>query len=85
MNIGDWKIGTKLNAAFLIISTVLLIVGGLGYQNIQSMGDSTENILQTVPLKEAAMKMKLSVAQDMQMIMELLVSENDEALQNAWQ
>ncbi|MBF0448395.1 MAG: MCP four helix bundle domain-containing protein [Magnetococcales bacterium] len=85
MDINNWKIGTKLLTAFFLISIVLVVVGGLGYRNIGSMDTATENIIKAAPYGEAAMEMKLSVAQDMQMIMELLAAENAADLQEVWQ
>ncbi|MBF0620826.1 MAG: HAMP domain-containing protein [Magnetococcales bacterium] len=84
-SIQDLKIGTKLIASFLIIAFILLVVGGLGYRNTNSMSASTERILQTAPLVDGAMSMRISVARDMQMIMELLASGDDGELRDVWQ
>ncbi len=84
MNIGNWKIGTKLTSAFLLISAILVLVGGLGYRNIVTIQNATDHIVKAAPFSEAALEMKLSVATDMQMIMELLAAENSQDLQEVW-
>ena len=80
----DWRIGTKLLAAFLLISTILLTVGGFGYRNISLMDEKTEEILRVYPLVNAAMEMKLAVARDMQMIMEMMAAQDKAELDAVW-
>ena len=84
MRVKDWKIGTKLISAFLTVSAVLVIVGGFAYNNIGLLNNATTNIVRTAPYGEAAMEMKLSVAQDMQMIMEMLAAEHADDLEGVW-
>lgn len=78
------SIGKKLLGGFLITSviTVLVVITGLiGINKIQS---NFKVALETSPLIDAAMEMKISVARDMQMIMELLASENKADLDKVW-
>ncbi len=84
LNIGDWKIGTKLIGAFLVVSAILVVVGGLAYRNMQEMGLKTQDILRASPLVDAAMEMKISVARDLQMVMELLAAPDAKALNEIW-
>ncbi|MBF0127827.1 MAG: methyl-accepting chemotaxis protein [Magnetococcales bacterium] len=84
LNIKDWTIGSKLIGAFLTVVMVLVVVGGLGYRNISRMSEKTTEIVETAPLSNAAMEMNLSVARDMQMIMELLAAEDKKGLDEVW-
>ncbi len=84
MNIQDWKIGTKLITAFLMVAAILFIVGMVGYVNISEMEEKTDGIVKSSPLIDAAMEMKMSVQKDMQLIMELLAAENDQDLTGVW-
>nr|CRH07143.1 Putative methyl-accepting chemotaxis sensory transducer [Candidatus Magnetococcus massalia] len=85
MSLNDLKIGTKLLGGFITVSLVLMVVGLLGYSQIQKMSAATQHIIRSTPYGEAAMEMKLSVARDMQMIMELLASEDKKSLEEVWQ
>jgi len=84
MNLRDWKIGSKLYAGFLLVTLVLMIVGGLGYRNVGNMSAKTTDILHSSPLMDSAMEMKISVARDMQMIMELLAAADQSELDEVW-
>lgn len=82
--IRDLKIRVKLMGSFIIISLILVLVGLTGYISLSSMTRKTENIIQTSPLIDAAMEMKLSVQSDMQLIMEILDSDNKTDLNEVW-
>ncbi|MBF0583514.1 MAG: HAMP domain-containing protein [Magnetococcales bacterium] len=84
LDVNNWKIGTKLAGSFLTIVTVLMIVGGLGYFNIQALHHKTQEITEVTPLIDASMQMNLSVAKDMQMIMELLAADDKKSLADVW-
>jgi methyl-accepting chemotaxis protein len=84
LNIDNIKVGTKLVGGFLIVTAILVMGGVLGYRNISEMGNKTTDILQATPLVDAAMEMKLAVRSDMQMIMELLASEEKKGLEEVW-
>ena len=84
MDFKNWKIGVKLLAAFLTVTVVLIIVGGLGYRSIRSMDEKTIDIIRAAPLVDAAMEMNIAVARDMQMIMELLAAADKGELADAW-
>ena len=81
---GNMKLGTKLMTAFLVIAAVVLIVGGLGYFNVKGMGSKTVQVMHATPLVDAAMEMKLAVAVDRQLVMELLVADNQADLDEVW-
>ncbi len=84
LNIRDWKIGSKLYAGFSLVTLVLIVVGGLGYRSVGNMSAKTTDILHSVPLMDSAMEMKIAVARDMQMIMELLAATNQSELDEVW-
>ena len=84
LNINDWKIRTKLLSAFFLVTSILVTVGLLGYFNINDMQKKTIDILRSAPLVDSAMEMKLSVAQDMQMVMELIAAGNQQDLDDVW-
>lgn len=75
-----WKISTKLYAGFMLITLILAFVGLLGYQSITTLSSKTEVISRSATLVDAAMEMKVADSRDMQMIMELLASENQQDL-----
>jgi len=84
LNIQNWKIGSKLYAGFFMVTLVLMIVGGLGYRSVGNMSAKTTEILHSSPLMDSAMEMKIAVARDMQMIMELLAVGNQSELDEVW-
>jgi methyl-accepting chemotaxis protein len=85
MFLDNIKIGTKLMGGFLLVTSILVIVGSIGYRSVSEMGAKTTDILETTPLIDAAMEMKLSVRSDMQMIMELLAASDENELNDAWE
>ncbi|MCG8632974.1 MAG: MCP four helix bundle domain-containing protein, partial [Desulfobacterales bacterium] len=64
----------KLMGGFLILSGITIIVAGTGVYGLLKIKDNFQTVLESSPLIDAAMEMKISVARDMQMIMELLAS-----------
>jgi len=84
MNIKDWKIGKKLYGGFGLVTLILIIVGVLAYWNIHKIDAKTTEITHSSPLMDAAMEMKIAVARDMQMIMELLAAGDQQELDEVW-
>lgn len=84
MQIKDWKISTKLTVAFIAITLIILIVGLFNYQGMNTMQNKTQDILKASPWVDAAMEMKLSVATDMQYVMELQAAQNTAELNSVW-
>ncbi len=79
------KLRTKQLGGFLIASAILVVVGLVGYGGMRGINARMQHIIETTPLMDAAMEMKIAVARDMQMIMELL-NENDKArLDMVWE
>jgi methyl-accepting chemotaxis protein len=84
-NFKHWKISTKLYTGFGILTAILAIVGFNGYQNVSRIQEKSNLIIHSSPLIGAAMEMKIAVARDMQMIMELLAAQSSQELDQAWQ
>ena len=78
------SIGKKLLGGFLVTSAITVLVVATGLMGINKIKSQFKVTLETSPLIDAAMEMKISVARDMQMIMELLASENKSDLDDAW-
>jgi len=81
----DVSLTVKLITGFMITSLFLLIIGFIGYSGIDKVFQRMQNISKLATNVDAAMEMKLSVAKEMQLIMEILASESQEALSAVWQ
>ena len=80
----DLKVLHKLLAGFIFVSAITLIISIVGYVGISKQGAEFQQVVKTAPLVDAAMEMKINVARDMQMIMELLASEAKKDLDDVW-
>ena len=78
------KVLQKLLAGFIFVSGITLMISIVGYGGIDMLGAEFQHVLKTAPLVDAAMEMKMNVARDMQMIMELLASENQNEMEDVW-
>lgn len=78
------SVGKKLLSGFMITSMITVLVVITGLVGISRIKSNFKTALETSPLIDAAMEMKISVARDMQMIMELLASENRTDLDHVW-
>ena len=78
------KLGTKLYGGFLSIALILLLLGLLGYRSVQQLEGSVTLITEEAPLVDAALKMKIAVARDMQVLMEMMASTEGEELAGIW-
>ncbi len=74
----------KLMGGFLMVSTITIIVVVTGISGLKMIRTNFDTVLESAPLIDAAMEMKISVARDMQMIMELLASESRIDLDHIW-
>ena len=81
----NMRIGMKQACGFLLVAAIVAVAGGVGINGLSKIGGRLTEITQTTPLVDAAMEMKISVARDMQMIMELLASQTGEELDQVWQ
>ena len=80
----DLSLGKKQMGGFLLVSIITIIVAMVGIYGSTLVGTHFRSVLESAPLIDAAMEMKLSVARDMQMIMELLAVDSKEELDKIW-
>lgn len=78
------KLGVKLLAGFLSVAFVVFVIGIMGYSSVKSMSGETGIVHERSTLIDAAMEMKLAVAIDRLMVMELLASSNMSELSDVW-
>ncbi len=78
------KMVIKQMAGFSSIIVLLLLVAFIGFTGISKINASLQSTIESAPYVDAAMRMKLSVARDMQMIMELLASQTKNELDDVW-
>ena len=76
----DISLAKKTTLGFMSIALVLLIVGLLGYLSVSQMKANTISIIQTQPLEHAAMEMRLHLAEDCWLYMEMMEETNRENL-----
>ncbi len=80
----NMKLGTKLLTGFILVSTVLLVVGLIQYLFLSKLSAEAEEMTQASTLIDAAMEMKISVTKSQQLIMELLAAESVDELEKYW-
>ena len=81
----NMKIGMKQICGFLLVTVIVAVAGVTGINGLNSVGVRLTEITHTSPLVDATMEMKINVARDLQMIMEILEAENQEKLDQVWQ
>jgi len=74
----------KLMGSFLLVSGITIIIVVTGIFGLKTIRTNFNNVIQAAPLIDAAMEMKIAVARDMQMIMELLASVSNDDLDGVW-
>ncbi|MBU2480080.1 MAG: methyl-accepting chemotaxis protein, partial [Proteobacteria bacterium] len=82
--IKNLSFGKKMMGGFLITSAITVFVVIIGLSGITKIKTNFTTVLESSPLIDAAMEMKISVARDMQMIMELLAVKNKSDLDAVW-
>ncbi len=80
----DTKIGTKMVAAFLLVASLVLGAGLTGYNGLSKSNSNLQVIVETSPLVDAAMKMKVAVVRDMGVIADILDTVNQQGLTQVW-
>ena len=78
------SLGKKQMGGFLLVSAITIIVALAGVFGFRTVGTHFRSVIESAPLIDAAMEMKIAVAKDMQMMMELLDSKSKEDLDKAW-
>ncbi len=82
--LGRMKLGAKLLAGFILVALILLAVGGLSFYSVMQMNQRTTRIAHIVPLLDAAMELKFTMAKDQQILMELMASADKDDLAKSW-
>jgi methyl-accepting chemotaxis protein len=78
------KLSTKIISGFVGISLIILIVGLLGYQGLNKIALKQKDLVESVPLIDAAMEMKIAVISDMLMLMDMLSAQEKDELEKIW-
>jgi len=81
MNWKNWKIGQKLFTGFISLVLILIVIGGLGINNINLINETSERVRQTTPLTDGAMEMRVLATQLQVKIMELIESDDIAAIE----
>ncbi|MGN7613521.1 HAMP domain-containing methyl-accepting chemotaxis protein [Magnetococcales bacterium HHB-1] len=84
MHLSNWKIWQKLTAAFLLVILILAAMGMISLKAVDQLDDATQNIVTSAPLVDAAMEMKISIREDLQILMELIAAPDEKALAEVW-
>ncbi|MBF0275630.1 MAG: MCP four helix bundle domain-containing protein [Nitrospinae bacterium] len=79
------SLGAKQISGFLIIAVLLLIVGMLGYFYMGKMSNKMQDSIETSPLGDAAMEIKLAIENDRILIMEFMAAGEKGELDELWQ
>ncbi|MFA5904880.1 MAG: methyl-accepting chemotaxis protein [Desulfobacula sp.] len=77
-------LGKKQMGGFLLVSAITLIVALFGISGLRTVETHFQTVIESAPLIDAAMEMKIAVARDMQMMMEILAAVSREDLDKAW-
>ncbi|MCF6248733.1 MAG: methyl-accepting chemotaxis protein [Desulfobacula sp.] len=80
----DLSLRKKLMGSFLSVSVITIIVVLTGIFGLKTIRLNFTNVLQTTPLIDAALEMKIAVTGDMLMIMELLATGSKTDLDDVW-
>lgn len=80
----NFKMLSKQLIGFGLVTVIALVIGFIGYREIHHQRAELESVLKTAPLIDAAMEMKLSVARDMRIFMEILSADRQSALDEYW-
>ncbi|MES9937497.1 MAG: MCP four helix bundle domain-containing protein, partial [Sedimenticola sp.] len=64
----------RLVACFVLLAIVILVVGGVNYRGMSHINMETEKVINSSPLIDTAMKMKMVIKSQQLIIMEILSS-----------
>jgi len=80
----DLNLSIKLIGSFLLVSLIAITITISGVIGLKTINSNFIKVLETSPLIDAAMEMKIAVARDMQMIMEILALGSEKELNDVW-
>lgn len=78
------KIRTKLLLGFSIILLILVFVGTREYMVLESLETKKNDLVQAYSMADAVMEAKYSLRSDMQLLMEILASHNEDEFNEEW-
>ncbi len=74
----------KNMAAFLCIAFITAIVGVTGFYGMKQLDSKSKVVIESVPLIQSATNMKLSVSQDLMVVLRLMAALDTDELDIAW-
>ncbi|MES9960954.1 MAG: methyl-accepting chemotaxis protein [Sedimenticola sp.] len=75
----------RLVACFVLLAIVILVVGGVNYRGMSHINMETEKVINSSPLIDTAMKMKMVIKSQQLIIMEILSSRGKAEVEEFWQ
>ncbi|MEN8258239.1 MAG: methyl-accepting chemotaxis protein [Thermodesulfobacteriota bacterium] len=84
MNWKNLKIQKKLLFGFVPVIVVLLVIGLLGYMNIQGIRGGMEQVTKSASVADASMEMALALTTDRLILMEILTTGDKPELDPMW-
>ena len=78
------KLAAKQMVGFSLITLILIIVVLVGYGSINNINAKMQTILETIPLVDAVKEIKISIAQDLQVVIALKTALDTDELKAVW-
>jgi len=80
----DLRLPVKQLIGFLMITLILIAVVFVGFRSIGNINAKLQTILETTPLVDAVKEIKISVAQDLQVVFALSTALDTDELNDVW-
>ncbi len=80
----DISLRKKMIGGFLFVSIISVVVALTGIIGLKAIRTEFNKVVETTPLTNAAMEMRMAVVKDMQMILEFQTSASKEELDKNW-
>ncbi len=80
----NMKLPLKQLSGFLMITLILVAVAFVGFRSIGNINTKMHTILRTTPLVDAVKEIKISVAQDLQVVIALTTALDTDELDEVW-
>jgi len=84
MGLRNLKVGLRLQISYFLIIGITVIAGAVVFQAANVIESNLLAVRKAISVADAAMEMKLAVAQDMQILMELLAEKKESGLEAIW-
>ncbi len=78
------KLPVKQLIGFFLITLILIVVVFVGFRSIGTINAKMQTILETTPLVEAVLEIKVAVAKDLQVVMALTTALDTDELTEVW-